>query len=331
MNDKDYDMSKTIDDILLEELIVKAQHKDLEAFEILYNISINIFRSEAAKYFKSGYDIDDALQETYVQIYKNLPSLNNPLSFLGWGKTIVRHTCINIIAHRDRKSGLDDYKPMVSDENIQGMEDLPAQEYRREFNPEADMEAKTAQKLIRDILNDIPEKQRVCLVMWNDDKSYREIGEILGISEGTAKSRVHLAKQKVYEKVVELEKKQGIKLFSMAPISFFLWLFTVYEQKADSMTWPARTLPFSNIKKILGGAEIKKGVRFKGKGSVITGISGSGVMPLTIGIGIGLGLIVVAGAAYFLGKDYLGDQDKIPDYLEEVAEDGHYQDRKSVV
>ena len=196
----------------------------MAAFESLYAVSYGSFRAEAAKYFSAVEDIDDVLQESYISIYKNLQSLKAPEAFFGWGRQIVHNHCVNYIKRRDARQGKLDYLPLSGENEQQRLDDIPVAEYRKEFNPEAYMEAQEMREVLDEILGSLSEEQRTVLMLWSEDLTYREIGEKLGISEGTAKSRAFYAKKKVSEYIRAMEKEKNWKLFSMAPIPFFLWL-----------------------------------------------------------------------------------------------------------
>ena len=82
-------------------LVKDAGKGNKQAFEPLYRYTVSSVRSVCACYFQSGSDIDDALQETYVRIFRGLHTLEAPEAFFSWSRTIARNTCLNMIRSRN--------------------------------------------------------------------------------------------------------------------------------------------------------------------------------------------------------------------------------------
>ena len=60
--------------------------------------------------------------------------------------------------------------------------------------------------LVRDLINDLPEKQKSVMQLRDfEDKSYKEIAEILGISEEQVKVNIFRARQAIKQKYIETE------------------------------------------------------------------------------------------------------------------------------
>ena len=63
-----------------------------------------------------------------------------------------------------------------------------------------DLIAKELQEKLNEAIQSLPEKQRIVLVMHEIEQiSLKEISEILKISPGTARSRLHYAKESLQE------------------------------------------------------------------------------------------------------------------------------------
>ncbi|MCD8361883.1 MAG: RNA polymerase sigma factor [Lachnospiraceae bacterium] len=206
-----------------------ARQGDTAAFEELYNNSVQLFRAAIYPMLKNEYDIEDVLQEAYVQIFKNLDNLEEPGAFIGWGRTICKNTALHHIRTAQRHWGQDDFRPSVSDDEYEGMDTLSVADERGDYaDPQEQMDAAETKRLLDEMIGDLPEMQRLCIVLWQEGLTTAEIAERLAIPKGTVNSNVNYAKKKIKDKVLLLEK-QGTKLYGLAPIPFFLWLMRQFE------------------------------------------------------------------------------------------------------
>ena len=217
---------------------------DMDAFEYLYNQTYSYLRLKVSQYLKKEEDIEDVLQNTYLKIYSELSNLKEPKSFWKWAGTIATHTALTEIqCQRALKNSKTDLFPSTigsfekEDKNrpIEAMDEIAAETYYAEFNPEANIDAKETKRLIDEMLADLPEMQRQCITLWQEQCSTKEIAEKLAIPLGTVKTHIFQAKKKIKVNVLELEKK-GTKLYGMAPIPFFLWVFKLFDTSyADTL------------------------------------------------------------------------------------------------
>lgn len=97
------------------------------------------------------------------------------------------------------------------------------------------MDRQETERLIDEILNDLPEEQRAVISMfYYEQQSVEEIAAELGVSKNTVKSRLNYGRKKVESEVRALEKK-GTKLYGLAPIPFLLLLFRQMEAQAAEL------------------------------------------------------------------------------------------------
>ena len=95
---------------------------------------------------------------------------------------------------------------------------------RIDQNPEMAMDEKEVRRLVLEILDSLPEDQRMVIGMfYYEEMSVKDIAETLEISENTVKSRLSYGRKKIKEQVLDLEKR-GTKLYSLALFVFFLYL-----------------------------------------------------------------------------------------------------------
>lgn len=205
----------------LAALIEKAKRNDQEAISELYWYSSSELLRVVKVMVKDDDTVNDILQDTYIKAFARLDQLQNPERLIPWLKVIANNTA---------KDWLKKKKPILFSEmsNQEGMDGLSFVETREstdiDVNPEMAADEKEVQRLVMEILDQLPEDQRMVVGMfYYEEMPVKDIAETLGVSENTVKSRLVYARKKVKEQVLELEK-QGTKLYTVAPFVFFLYL-----------------------------------------------------------------------------------------------------------
>lgn len=210
-------------------LVQKARENDQEALAEIYKISSPAVYKTIRVLIKDEDTVYDILQDTYVKAFTRLDQLQNPDKLIPW---------LKMIANNLAKDWLKKSKPVFFTDIYGGeeLEDIPFEEsiedVRSELNPEMAMDQQEAKRLVMEILDHLPEDQRVVIGMfYYEEMSVKDIAQTLGVSENTVKSRLSYGRRKIKEQVLDLEKR-GTKLYSVAPFVFFLYLLG----KADKVS-----------------------------------------------------------------------------------------------
>ena len=112
---------------------------------------------------KNGDEVADLFQETLINLWKGLPSFSgNRDSLRGWVYRVALNTCISL----DRKKRRRQTVPLTMDVNM--------------FDPQEER-AVRADQLHKRICQLQP-FDRAIVLLWLEDISYEEIGQILGIT-----------------------------------------------------------------------------------------------------------------------------------------------------
>jgi RNA polymerase sigma-70 factor (ECF subfamily) len=134
-------------------------------------------------YCNSLEDKEDMMQEITLQLWKSFPKYKGESSFSTWLYRVALNTAITNI----RKSKLNPIQEIISDKvlEIPDKEDIPS--LNQDIN-----------ELYRAIaqLNDI---EKSIIFLYLEKKSYREIGNILGISEKNVSVKIVRTKKKLHE------------------------------------------------------------------------------------------------------------------------------------
>lgn len=220
-----YPTEKTVCPKCGEELIdsvnyygVEYHNGDKSAFDKILLSTQKTVGQKVSRLIPNIEDQQDCMQDIYIKLYKNIHSFDPEKSdFRVWFNELTIN-CIRTFYKKVKKNT--EYTDYIGEET-EKLDNPEARllEYRFEMQQQDKIE------LINQILASIPENQRICIVQYYfGEKKQKEIAEELGISIKTVDSRIRLGKKAVEEKVVELEKKEGIKLYTLTPFLLFLLL-----------------------------------------------------------------------------------------------------------
>jgi len=169
---------------------------DIEAFECLINMHQGQLFSFIYKLTSSREDSEEILQDVFVKVYNNLFRYDNEYSFSTWIYRIAINTFKNA------------YKKKKNTPSLLFIED-----FEREFayisdTPEAAFEIKEFYNEIINLLNYLKEDEKIIFMLkYFKDFTYKEIGEVIGISSESAKMKVYRCKNTLVEKYNVLKKR----------------------------------------------------------------------------------------------------------------------------
>lgn len=163
------------------ELMLEAREGNLEAFGEL----VRRHQKSLVNFFvRLGVynDAEDLVQETLLRVYRSRERYEPRAKFTTYLYKVAR----NVWVDRYRKQG----RTRILQERV-----------REEQEVQGDAPGTSSRKLeVREALDELSEKLRMVVVMSvYQGLKYREIAEILDLPEGTVKSRMHLAVQRLKE------------------------------------------------------------------------------------------------------------------------------------
>lgn len=151
-----------------------------ELFKLFYGKMLSV----CMRYTNDKDNAQEILQEGFIKIFEKLGAFDYKGSFEGWIRRIIANTAIDSI----RKSKKDPYLSDKDEDFKLGAEDLMEE---REKMESIDLKAEVAMEAIQKLS---PAYRAVFNLYVLEDYSHKEIGEILGISEGTSKSNLAKAR-----------------------------------------------------------------------------------------------------------------------------------------
>ena len=135
-----------------------------------------------------GEDAYDLTQDVFIKALKALKGFRGDSKFSTWLFTIARHTCLNHIRHKN----------VIDEDSLeQSTEENPNSELMdRETNIAKLSEVRELQKVVDDILAQMPSEPRMMLILRDFEQlSYDEISQVTQISIVNVKSKIHRARQ----------------------------------------------------------------------------------------------------------------------------------------
>ena len=202
---------------VLNDLGIRYKGGDQSAFQEIYDDTVSWVRSYVYNRVSSN-NVEDCLQSVYIKLFENISKFDETKGpFRAWFNTLVANETIDFLRKYE--------KPQSKNvDSLYDEEDKVIDIVDPGMSPEDVMEKQEVAQIMSEILAEISEDQRQCIMLrYMEGLKNKEIADIMGISEGTVKSRISYGLKRVEAKVIALEK-QGTKLYSMAPLPFFIWI-----------------------------------------------------------------------------------------------------------
>jgi RNA polymerase sigma-70 factor, ECF subfamily len=180
------------------EVLVQVQKGNQEAFTQLVEIYQRPVYNLCYRMLGDTNEAEDASQETFLRVYKNIKRYDHKRPFSTWLLSIAAHHCIDQIRKR--------HLVVVSMDAIPYLDPPDTSP-----GPETSFRLLEDQKKIEVLLKSLNSQDRAAVVMYYwYDFSYEEIAQSLSITVSAVKSRLHRARLIL----AQTWQKQGANNFS---------------------------------------------------------------------------------------------------------------------
>jgi len=150
--------------------------------EPVYRVAVHMMRNHE--------DADDVVQETFLRAYRALDRFRGDASMGTYLYRTVTNVCLNRLRARDRA------RRFLGLLSWHGQKSSPP--------PSRELLASEATEVVRAAVGSLPPKLRAALVLSEfEGLTAPQIAEVLQIPDGTVRSRLHLARAKLREKLAD--------------------------------------------------------------------------------------------------------------------------------
>ena len=173
-----------------QELVARARRGDESAFEALVTENEKRIYNLCRRLTGNQEDAAELTQEAFLNAWRGLGRFQGESSFSTWLYRLATNACIDFLRKEKRRQSLS-MTVSLDDEEEARQEELPDERHA----PEGALERAEARRAVAEGLERLTLEHRQVLVMREiHGLSYAEIGQVLGLEEGTVKSRIARAR-----------------------------------------------------------------------------------------------------------------------------------------
>lgn len=221
---------------------------DINAFERLITRCQRSITSIALSIVKDLDASEDIAQQVFIAIWQQLPTLQNPASFLPWARQITRHRAFSYLRDNRVKQRL----------NSEDAELLLAECSTHEMLCET-LEKSQQNTITAYFIEQLPPDSReIVLLYYREEQNSRQVAELLGLSEANVRKKLQRVRELLKEQMLE---KYGKFILGTAPglglstaICSALVASSPPVAAAASTAVASQTAGFSKLAMLSGGA-----------------------------------------------------------------------------
>jgi RNA polymerase sigma factor (sigma-70 family) len=176
----------------IENLIESCKSGERKAQESLYKQFASKMLGVCMRYATDRMEAEDMLQNGFIRVFQKIADFRGDGSFEGWVRRIMVHCSIEYYRKHHKMLSVADLEDTGKEPSV---------------NPVAmaNLDAKDLMALIQQLS---PGYRMVFNLYAIEGYSHREIGEIMGISEGASKSQLSRARTILKEQVIQSNGKR---------------------------------------------------------------------------------------------------------------------------
>jgi RNA polymerase sigma-70 factor (ECF subfamily) len=182
--------AEQLDDSIEQRAIAAVKDGDAASYDYLVSKYMKRVVSIAWGIVRNAHDAEDLAQEAFVKAYQTIGRFKSGQPFGPWIFRIVTNLALDVVKHRKRfrQEELRDVEPAARRDEA----DLPARSSELAGRIDAAIES-------------LPEMQRVVARLYLvEEFGHGEIAAMTGLSEGTVRSHLSLARGKLRERLGDL-------------------------------------------------------------------------------------------------------------------------------
>lgn len=177
----------------LEDLLLLAKKGDGRAFEqivlqterAVYNLALSIVKKKE--------DAEDVTQETYLRLWRAASEIKLESSLKLYILRTARNLALDLIRKNSKRDEID---TVILD--AEGEFEIDIADDSPDSRPDESYLRKIEKEVVRQSIEELPSAAREIIVLRDiEGLSYTEIAEMLGLAEGTLKSKLFRARERL--------------------------------------------------------------------------------------------------------------------------------------
>jgi len=181
------------------ELVLRVQHGDKAAFDLLVIKYQHKIIQLVNRYVKDRNEAQDVAQEAFIKAYRAIGSFRGEAAFYTWLYRIAINTAKNDLVSRSRRHS--NYQVDIQEveiyENAPQLQDMDT--------PETDLLNQEILATIKKTIEGLPEEMRVAIILCEfDGLSYEAIAQAMNCPVGTVRSRIFRAREAIDNELTPL-------------------------------------------------------------------------------------------------------------------------------
>ena len=165
------------------ELILLAKAGNEQALETLVKRHLSLVYGSCLRYLGNQDEAEDAVQEAFVKVWRNLKKIDPEKNFKAWILEIAKNTCLDILKKKRTV-------PMSAFEDEDGYNYLAESLVSTDRSPSEAAEQSILGRILNSALEKLsPAYQKVLAMYYKEGLNFREISETLNEPLHTVKSR----------------------------------------------------------------------------------------------------------------------------------------------
>ncbi len=189
-----------------ETLMVRYQRGDREAFTVLVRRHHRPLYNFVLRQLRQPNVAEEVTQEVFLRVVQNASQYKHEARFVTWTYAIARNLCVDQLrklAHR-RHPSLE--QPLGPGDDARSLGDVVTSQ-RVDGDAERGTAALQMRAMLIQAVETLPDDQReVYLLREVGNLSFKEIAEVVGVAENTAKSRMRYALDRLRTSLSDYEE-----------------------------------------------------------------------------------------------------------------------------
>ncbi len=184
------------------DLIESSLRGDRGAFETLVNRYKRLVVHIVHRIVSDAPDAEDLYQEIFMRVFEGLPRFRREAKMSTWIGKIAYNTCVNYL-HRKREILFCDLP-----EDARSVEGLSVSRSQQDEQ----IERKDLAERLENEIQSMPPVFRIILTLYHlQEMTYREIGEVMDLPEGTVKSYLFRARRLLRQRLVAKYEEDDLR------------------------------------------------------------------------------------------------------------------------